>query len=323
MPSTRVIVPIVGVVALRRRRPRVEVANHAWRRAVDILREKDEACLVFDERRAAMRADVVLDQRRTGCGIKAGRAAWKAPPRTAARAQPRGNSDGKAIALQARDQLGRAHGFSRAETRHNASASFWPADFFTPCPSTISCPHAARMSRPRLLRTDTISPRSTRIFANALTRSSLGRSKGMPGRRVQRQQVDLGLHARQHLHQPRASSGESFTPASITYSNMMRRRLASGNRLQAAIDVLRANTCGSSGTIAARCSVGGGVERHRQVRHQRLGGQPVHHRHQADGRQRHALRMHREALVPIEHPAAPSSSRRSCAAARPSPSGRC
>src|SRR5262245_4502852 len=35
-----------------------------------------------------------------------------------------------------------------------AAASCWPADFVWP--STINCPHAARMSRPRLLRTDTV-----------------------------------------------------------------------------------------------------------------------------------------------------------------------
>ena len=37
------------------------------------------------------------------------------------------------------------------------------------------------MSRPRLLRTDTIRPLSARIFANVLMRSSDGRSNGMPG----------------------------------------------------------------------------------------------------------------------------------------------
>src|SRR5690606_961837 len=45
------------------------------------------------------------------------------------------------------------------------SASCWAADFRPP--STMSWPQAARMSRPRLLRTSTRTPLSARIFANA------------------------------------------------------------------------------------------------------------------------------------------------------------
>ena len=58
------------------------------------------------------------------------------------------------------------------------------------------------MSRPRLLRTETVSPRSARIFANRSIASSDGRSNGMPGGGVQRNQVDLRLHAREQLRQP-------------------------------------------------------------------------------------------------------------------------
>ena len=44
----------------------------------------------------------------------------------------------------------------------------------------INCPHAARMSRPRDLRTETVTPRSDTICANRLTRASEGRSNGIP-----------------------------------------------------------------------------------------------------------------------------------------------
>ena len=51
----------------------------------------------------------------------------------------------------------------------------WPGDFWR-VDSVISCPHAARMSRPRDLRTETVSPRSATICANRFTRASDGRS---------------------------------------------------------------------------------------------------------------------------------------------------
>ena len=113
------------------------------------------------------------------------------------------------------------------------AASFWPADRRACCPSTISCPHAARMSRPRLLRTETISPRSARIFANALTRSSDGRSKGMPAAAFSGNRFTLALMPERTFTSCRASTSESFTPASITYSNMIRRRFETGKRLHA------------------------------------------------------------------------------------------
>ncbi len=42
---------------------------------------------------------------------------------------------------------------------------------------------------------------------------------------VERDQVDLGRNALEALDQPLASSSESLTPFSITYSNVMRRAL--------------------------------------------------------------------------------------------------
>ena len=109
------------------------------------------------------------------------------------------------------------------------------------------------MSRPRLLRTETLSPLSARIFAKVLMTSSEGRSNGMPGAALSGSRLTLALTPVSTFTSLRASCGESLTPASITYSNMMRRRLARGNRLQASI-----TSCIEyflfDGTIAARVS---------------------------------------------------------------------
>ena len=109
------------------------------------------------------------------------------------------------------------------------------------------------MSRPRLLRTDTINPRSARIFAKALTRSSDGRSNGMPAAALSGNRFTLALTPASTLTSRRASSGESFTPASITYSNMIRRRFESGKRLQASMMSFSEYFL-VGGTIAWRCS---------------------------------------------------------------------
>src|SRR5262245_43608368 len=68
-----------------------------------------------------------------------------------------------------------------ADSVHHAAASRWPGDRFAVCPSTMSWPHAARMSRPRLFRTETPRCLAARIVAKRFTRSSDGRSKGMLG----------------------------------------------------------------------------------------------------------------------------------------------
>ena len=95
--------------------------------------------------------------------------------------------------------------------------------------SPASCPHAASMSSPRVLRTVVTMPASLRIFANAETfadddRNSPDAGKGLKGMR-------LNLH---HAPSPgllltsatncAACAGESFTPSSMQYSNVMKSR---------------------------------------------------------------------------------------------------
>ena len=69
-------------------------------------------------------------------------------------------------------------------------------------PSTISWPQAARMSRPRLLRTDTVMSfvgEDAGEGVDTRVRRPLERNAR---RGVERNQVDLGLDARQQLRQP-------------------------------------------------------------------------------------------------------------------------
>ena len=75
----------------------------------------------------------------------------------------------------------------------------------------------------------------------------------MPAAALSGSRFTLALTPESTLTSRRASSSESFTPASITYSNMMRRRFDNGNRLQASmISVSEYFFVG--GTIARRCS---------------------------------------------------------------------
>ena len=151
------------------------------------------------------------------------------------------------------------------------------------------------MSRPRLLRTDTVDAvvgEDLREPIDRLVRRPLERNAR---RGVQRDQVHLRLHAGDSsFASRRASSGESLTPASSTYSNVIRLRRFSGNRLHASMMSRDAVLPVERHELAALL-VGRRVQRDRQVRHQRLARQPLERRQQADGRQRDAPRRHREA----------------------------
>jgi hypothetical protein len=92
---------------------------------------------------------------------------------------------------------------------------------------TMSCPQAARMSRPRLRRTDTVTPRSARIFANALTRSSDGRAHGMPGAALSGSRLTLALTVARTGQPPRIL-GVVHARAGRTEGDA--RRFASGKR---------------------------------------------------------------------------------------------
>ena len=89
------------------------------------------------------------------------------------------------------------------------------------------------MSRPRLLRTETLTMpigEHLREGVDALVGRAIERNAG---RGIERNQVDLGLDARQQPRQPPRILGESLTPSSITYSNVIRLRFFSGNRRHA------------------------------------------------------------------------------------------
>jgi hypothetical protein len=157
-------------------------------------------------------------------------------------------------------------------------------------PSTISWPQAARMSRPRLLRTDTVialvgeDPCET---VHARVRLAV---EGDARRGVERDQVDLALDARQQRASRRASSGVSFTPASSTYSKVMRPRRPSGNVRHASMNC-SASTSSFGGTMHVALRLGRGVQRDRQVRHQRFAARASRAcRHQADRRERDPAR---------------------------------
>ena len=120
----------------------------------------------------------------------------------------------------------------------------------------------------------------------------------------------------------RASAGVSFTPLSMTYSKVIRLRLASGKRRQASMMACRPYFA-LGGTIDARCSsvvawseiarfgISGSAASLSSI-----GTRPTVDSVTRFGRQRHAVGL-------VQQAAAPSSSRRSCAAARPCPSARC
>ena len=158
------------------------------------------------------------------------------------------------------------------------------------------------MSRPRLFRTETVRPRSARILREAIDRLVGRPLERNPGGRVQRNQVHLRLHARPAASPAAcASSGESFTPASSTYSNVMRLRLLQRKPLAGLDDVRDAVLPVERHELAA-LRVGRRVQRDRQVRHDRLARQPLERRQQADGRERDPPRRQREPVLVGQDP---------------------
>ena len=88
----------------------------------------------------------------------------------------------------------------------------------------LSCPQAARISRPRGVRTVRHSPPSEPPEQTSRW-SVIGAFILNAGPGVERDQVDLGRNILNQLHQARASSRLSFTSFSITYSKVIRRAL--------------------------------------------------------------------------------------------------
>ena len=75
----------------------------------------------------------------------------------------------------------------------------------------------------------------------------------MPGAGLSGIRFTFALIPDRSFTRRRASSGESFTPSSITYSNVMRLRFLSGNRRQAS-RMAASGYLRFGGTSAVRCS---------------------------------------------------------------------
>ena len=95
------------------------------------------------------------------------------------------------------------------------------------------------MSRPRLFRTDTVMCALASTCAKASTWSSEGRVYGMPAASFSGSRLTLAFRPLSRRTNRRASSMVSLTPASITYSNVIRLRFFSGKLRQAAINCAR------------------------------------------------------------------------------------
>ena len=149
--------------------------------------------------------------------------------------------------------------------------------------------------------TDTTTPRSARIRANAFTRSSDGRVNGMPAASLSGSRLTLALMPSSSRTSRRASSGVSLTPSSRTYSNVIRRRLRNGNFWQASMSASRSylrligtSRCASRSVVAcseiARFGISGSFASRFECRHH------------ADRRQRHALGRHARPCVVGQDP---------------------
>src|SRR5271170_6321484 len=89
----------------------------------------------------------------------------------------------------------------------------------------LSWPQAARMSRPRGVRTGAEYPAAKTMSLKTAMSASVEHSKGAPGQGLNGIRLTLaGMPARSRTSS-RASAGLSLTPFSITYSKVMRRAL--------------------------------------------------------------------------------------------------
>ena len=157
------------------------------------------------------------------------------------------------------------------------------------------------MSRPRLLRTDTVRPLRRGSRANVLTRSSDGRSNGMPAASFSGIRFTLQRMLPEQPHQPPRVLGRVVDARE---QHVLERDAAaplSGKRRRGVEDLLEAVLAVHRHERIALI-FGRRMQRDREVRHQRFGRQPLERRQHAHGRQRHALRRHGEPVLVVEHP---------------------
>src|SRR5216684_39044 len=103
--------------------------------------------------------------------------------------------------------------------------------------SAYNCPHAAAISSPRLSRIVAVKLPRCRI---AWKRSTAGRELALSGesaKGLKKIKLTLARNGPSIFANRRASSAESLIPSSMTYSNIIRRRRASGRRLHVSINI--------------------------------------------------------------------------------------
>ena len=178
------------------------------------------------------------------------------------------------------------------------------------------------MSRPRLLRTDTVSAalrEDSRERVDPLVRRALERDAR---RFVQRNQVHFAADITEQPHEaPRVfrrvvDAAEEHVLERDAVS-ALRRKLAGGGE-DFLETVLAIDGHERIALVFRRRMQGDG-----EVRHQRLGRQPIERRQHADRRQASRASATRRGRARRSASAGPSSCCRSCAAARPCPSARC
>ncbi len=157
------------------------------------------------------------------------------------------------------------------------------------------------MSRPRLLRTDTVSPACARIRANAFTRSSDGRSNSMPAASFSGIRFTLQRILPSSRTRRRASSGVSLTPLE---EHVLERDAVSapGRKLAGGGEDVLETVLAIDGNERIALVFRRRMQGDGEVRHERLGSQPIERRQHSDSRQGHALRRHGEAVLVVEHP---------------------
>ena len=236
-------VPAVDVVALRRRRPAVEVADDARRLAVDVLHEEHQPRVLLDDRRPALRGDVAFDGGALRRGIRDSVDLFEQRLQALRLAGTAADGEAREQDRDAARQIDVTRAPPRAPARRWPSARPRRSAVRTPpgCRARGSCaPRRSRPSRPGFARTH---PRAR----------SDGRSNGMPAAAFSGIRLTLAFTPASRRASRRASAGVSFTPLSMTYSKVIRLRLASGKRRQASMMACRPYFR-LGGTIAARCS---------------------------------------------------------------------
>ena len=157
------------------------------------------------------------------------------------------------------------------------------------------------MSRPRDLRTETVTPCSREDLGEAVDARVRRPLERNPGGLVERQQVHLPLDAVQQPHQaPRVLRRVVHV---LQHHVFERDAIAALEREAAAgVEQLLQPVLAVDRHQQVALILGRRVQRDRQVRHERLGRQPLERRQHADGRERDPPRRNGQAVLVGEDP---------------------